>query len=268
VGVAWRWGWEWEAGAPCRTGAPPFSATSRPRPPAAGEGLLASQSPQPSSWSSTSSTPSVAGAGGNETASRGGGNVTAGGWVGVGFLSVLLAAPGGRVIFGGNLIFVVGLAAGGGTLAGRVSSPQAASQPSLSISAVTPLDLCSRSGLQCGMSDGVEDDVRMETGIMWTDALWMNQHAFEGLHLGNVLEYFLLSNFADPRCMNVVATDRGLTAFQESPPFYRLGWLHISHCILGLAGVGSCPSHRVRRSLRSGALPHAHTLNADPTNMN
>ena len=85
-----------------------------------------------------------------------------------------------------------------------------------------------------------DEDLRMEIATMWTDALWLNQHP-EGLnpqarvpHIPvpedehrdspsaasqNVLEYFLLSSFVDPRCMNIVARDRGYSTEAEDPRF-------------------------------------------------
>ena len=43
-----------------------------------------------------------------------------------------------------------------------------------------------------------------------------------------VLEYFLLSSFADSRCLNIIARDRGLTEHelaQIAPSiFYSLAW--------------------------------------------
>jgi len=59
-----------------------------------------------------------------------------------------------------------------------------------------------------------DDDVRQETSLMWTDVLWLNANG-NYLHDKNVLDYFLLSSFVDPKCMNIIARDRGLTTEAE-----------------------------------------------------
>lgn len=58
-----------------------------------------------------------------------------------------------------------------------------------------------------------DDDVRQETSLMWTDALFLNDQGH--LHDKNVLDYFLMSSFVDPKCMNIIARDRGLTTEAE-----------------------------------------------------
>merc|ERR1712070_1321240 len=60
---------------------------------------------------------------------------------------------------------------------------------------------------------GEDLDVQGETSIMWTDSVWLNIQP-GGLRPENVLAYFLMSSFADARCLNNIARDRGLTKEQ------------------------------------------------------
>ena len=73
---------------------------------------------------------------------------------------------------------------------------------------------------------GEDTNVLAETSVRWEDAIWLNAHqGITGLTKENVMEYFLRSNFVDPRSVNMLVQLGRLTEVPQNANSDSRCWL-------------------------------------------